>query len=67
MSWSAAELDALRRAYAAGILRVTYDGRTVEYAGAADLLARMRLLEAELEAGQGGARVSHTYASHSRG
>ncbi len=39
------ELDALRRAYAAGVLRVSYQGRSVEYGSADDLLSRIRVLE----------------------
>jgi len=43
MSWSQAELDALRKAYASGTLRVSYDGRSVEYGSEADLLRRIRI------------------------
>jgi len=43
MAWTQAELDALKRAYAAGTLRVTSDGRTVEYGNAADLLSRVQI------------------------
>lgn len=35
-----AELDALKKAYAAGTLRVSFEGRSVEYGSAADLLSR---------------------------
>lgn len=48
MAWTQSELDALKRAYAAGTLRVTSDGRTVEYGNAADLLARVRIIESEM-------------------
>ena len=48
MSWTTAELDALRRAYASGTLRVSYEGKTVEYGSAADLLSRIRTIEREL-------------------
>ena len=48
MAWTQAELDALKRAYAAGTLRVTSDGRTVEYGNAADLLSRVRIIESEM-------------------
>ncbi|WP_027443912.1 MULTISPECIES: phage head-tail joining protein [Erythrobacter] len=47
-AWSETELAALRRAYASGTTRVSYDGRTVEYGSAADLLARIRTLEQAL-------------------
>ncbi|WP_114393525.1 phage head-tail joining protein [Oleisolibacter albus] len=48
MNWTQGELDALRRAYAAGTLRVSYDGRSVDYGSAADLLSRIRTIEREL-------------------
>ncbi len=37
MAWTTDELDALKRAYASGTLRVSYDGKTVEYGSADDL------------------------------
>ena len=43
--WTEAELTALRRAYASGTLRVSYDGRSVEYGSAEDLLVRIRTIE----------------------
>ncbi len=45
MTWTQSELDALRRAYAAGTLRVCYDGPTVDYGSAHDLLSRIRTIE----------------------
>lgn len=45
MTWTQSELDALRRAYAAGTLPVSYDGRTVDYGSADDLLSRIRTIE----------------------
>ena len=48
MSWTTTELDALRRAYASGTLRVSYEGKTVEYGSAADLLSRIRTIERAL-------------------
>lgn len=50
MSWTESELEALRRAYAAGTLRVSYEGRTVEYGSADDLLSRIRTIEREMTA-----------------
>lgn len=50
MTWTTAELDALRRAYARGVTRVSYDGRTVEYASADDLLRRIREIERDMTA-----------------
>ncbi len=53
MAWTETELDALRRAYASGTLRVSYDGKTLEYGSAADLLSRIRTIEGEMSAGAG--------------
>ena len=50
MTWTQSELDALRRAYAAGTLRVSYDGRTVDYGSADDLLSRIRTIERAMAA-----------------
>ena len=40
--WTETELSALRRAYASGTTRVSYDGKSVDYGSAEDLLARTR-------------------------
>lgn len=53
MAWTESELDALRRAYASGTLRVSYDGKTLEYGSAADLLSRIRTIEGEMAAESG--------------
>lgn len=53
MAWTQTELDALRRAYASGTLRVSYDGKSLEYGSAADLLSRIRTIEGEMAAGAG--------------
>ena len=50
VTWSDAELDALRRAFASGTLRVSYEGKTVEYGSADDLLKRIRTIEREMAA-----------------
>ena len=44
-----AQRDALREAIASGVLRVSYDGRTVEYRSLADLRAALRDVEAALD------------------
>ena len=46
--WTDAELAALRRAYASGTTRVSYEGKTVEYGSAEDLLSRIRTIEREM-------------------
>lgn len=43
--WTETELAALKRAYASGTLRVSYDGKSVEYGSADDLLGRIRTIE----------------------
>jgi hypothetical protein len=43
--WTETELAALRRAYASGTTRVSYDGKSVDYGNAVDLLARIRTIE----------------------
>lgn len=67
MSFSQAELDALRRAYAAGALVVEYDGRRLTYGNAADLLARIRFVEGQLATSSSGSRPVAGKASFSRG
>ena len=67
MAWSQSELDALRSAFAAGTLRVTYDGRTVEYGDANDLLKRIRIIEREIAAEADGAKPSRSLASFTKG
>ena len=43
--WTETELSALRRAYASGTTGVSYDGKSVDYGSAEDLLARIRTIE----------------------
>ena len=50
MAFSQLELDALKQAFAAGALRVTFEGKTVEYGNADDLLKRIRVIEADIAA-----------------
>jgi len=68
MGWTTAELDALKRAYASGTLRVSYDGRTVEYGSADDLLKRIRTIESEIASSSAAtARPIAGFAGFSRG
>ena len=53
MAYSQTELDALKAAFAAGVLRLTYDGKTVEYGSAEDMLRRIRVIEGEMAATAG--------------
>ena len=67
MSWTASELDALRKAYASGTLRVSFEGRSVEYGSAVDLLSRIRTIEAEMQEQSGTTPPRRSLASFARG
>ena len=67
MSWTEVELDALKKAYVAGTLRVSYEGRSVEYGSAADLLSRIRIIETEMAAQSGRAAPKRSLASFRKG
>lgn len=69
MTWKAADLDALKEAYATGTLRVRMpDGRDITYPSGDDLLRRIRMVESELAAGTSG-RVAPVarFATYRRG
>lgn len=67
MAWTESELEALRRAYAAGTLRVSYDGRSVEYGSAEDLLRRIRTIERAMAAASGKPRPPRSFAVFGKG
>jgi len=67
MTWTQTELDALKKAYASGTLRVSYDGRTVEYGAQADLIRRIRVIEREIASASGKPRPSRSLASFRKG
>jgi hypothetical protein len=50
--YTEAQRDALREAIASGVLRVSYDGRTVEYRSLADLRDALREVEGALDPGR---------------
>ena len=66
MAYSQTELDALKEAYAQGILRLTYEGKTVEYGSADDLLRRIRVIEGEMAATAGQKQPVAGFASFRR-
>ncbi|MGE0650268.1 MAG: phage head-tail joining protein [Alphaproteobacteria bacterium] len=66
-TWTETEIAALKRAYASGTLRVSYDGKTVEYGSAEDLLRRIRTIEREIDAAAGKSRPARSYAAFSKG
>ena len=67
MSWTESELAALRKAYVSGTLRVTFEGRSVEYGSAVDLLSRIRTIEAEMQSQSGAKPPRRSLASFGRG
>jgi hypothetical protein len=67
MAWTGAELDALKRAYASGTLRVSYDGKTVEYGSEADLIRRIRTIEGEMAVLAGKPKPRRSLASFRKG
>ena len=67
MAFTQTELNLLKSAYASGVTRVTYDGKTTEYGNAADLLSRIRVIDAEIAAGTGTARPVAGFAAFNRG
>lgn len=67
MAWTQAELDALKRAYASGTLRVAYEGKTVEYGSEADLIRRIRTIESEIAAAAGTPKPRRSLASFRKG
>ena len=67
MTWSQAELAALRKAYASGTLRVSYEGRSVEYGSEADLLRRIRTIESEMATAEGRPKRKRSFATFRKG
>lgn len=67
MAWTQAELDALKKAYASGTLRVRYDDKSVEYGSDTDLLRRIRVIEREINNSSGNKRSNRSFASFSKG
>jgi hypothetical protein len=67
MTWSQAELDALRQTYASGTVRVSYDGRSVEYGSEADLLRRIRTIEREMAVANGRPKRKRSFATFRKG
>ncbi len=66
MAWTQAELDALKSAYAKGTLRVSYEGKLVEYDSEAGLLRRIRTIEGEIAASGGGKKPTVGFAKFDR-
>lgn len=66
MTFSQTELDTLKAAYATGALRISHEGKTVEYGTESDLLRRIRTIERELATSFGITRSTRTRLRFSR-
>jgi hypothetical protein len=62
-----ARLEALRAQRDSAVARVSYDGRTVEYRGTAEIASAIADLERELQALQGKAQVRQIRVYTSKG
>lgn len=51
-----AQLDAIKRAYASGVTRVSYDGKSTDYRSLAEMRQIIATIEADLAA-QGGKKL----------
>jgi hypothetical protein len=67
MAFTNTELDALKAAYATGVVEVEYDGKKTRYDSGAAILRRIRVIEAEIAAAAGAPRNMSTYATFNRG
>lgn len=62
-----AHLTAIKEAYASGITRVSYDGKTTEYRSLAEMKQIIATIEAELAAESGKPRPVAGFVSFKRG
>ena len=67
MSYSQAELDALKAAYASGVTEVRYDGKMTRYDSGEALYRRIQVIEAEIaRTAAGTTRPKAGFAAFSR-
>lgn len=57
MTYTTAQRDALRQAIASGVLRISYDGKSVEYRSMAELKTALNEVEAALAKDSGKAQT----------
>jgi hypothetical protein len=48
MAWTQTQIDALKDAYAQGVLTVSVNGRTVTYRSGAEMLQAIKVMESEV-------------------
>lgn len=66
MAYSQAQLDAIKAAYASGVTRVSYDGKTTEYRSLAEMREIIATIEADLAAQAGRKRPVAGFATFRR-
>ena len=59
MSFTQAELDALRQAYASGALSIVHEGKRIDYGSEADLMRRIRVIEQAIVGSSGTTKRSN--------
>lgn len=59
MTYTITQRDALRQAIASGVLRLSYDGKNVEYRSMAELKAALNEVEASLARENGQRQTRH--------
>ena len=65
--WTETELSALRRAYASGTTRVSYDGKTVDYRSVAEIDRAIEALDREIAAAEGRRIVRQVHVTTKKG
>lgn len=66
MAYSQAQLDAIKAAYASGVTRVSYDGKTTEYRSLAEMREIIATIEADLATQAGRKRPVAGFATFRR-
>lgn len=66
MAFTQQQLDAIKRAYASGVTRVSYEGKTTEYRSLAEMREIIATIEADLAAQSGKKRPVSGFASFRR-
>lgn len=66
MAFTQAQIDAAEAAYAAGVRRFTYDGKTTEYGSMSELWTAIQRMRSELSSASGAALPVAGFASYRR-
>lgn len=67
MSFTQGQIDALKAAIASGTMRVTYDGKSIEYRSLDEMVQALGMMEREVNSAAGRARQTHFNPVYSRG